>query len=482
MQPSGTRRTWIFWNLALLCTLALFPAACKHSSSGGSSPVITLTAQSDSPASVTLSWVSTFSGVTGFRVERSVPGGDFEEIFEAGAAATTYTDRGLAGGTQYLYRIWVLGSSGDLDCSDDVEVTTLDLEPIVLTAQVVSSSGIDLSWEYTSGDGGGFRIERKTGGSDFTGVAEIDAGEDSFSDTGLDAGTSYTYRVYAFNDDGDIACSGEVSATTGPATQPDTGALIVDHTCIDLDAIPEEWITQAKDNLHIAYGHTSHGSQLTTGMTGLAAWKGDLYAYDSGGSGGTLDLRDSPFSGALDLGNPDRETWASATRTYLDTHPEVNVIIWSWCGQADTTEENIETYLSLMEELETNYPHVSFVYMTGHLVGTGLAGNLHLRNEQIRLFCRENGKVLYDFADIESYDPDGNEYLSRYADDGCYYDGDGDGTTDTEFNWAQQWQESHAVGIDWYDCSSAHSEPLNANMKAYAAWWLWARLAGWDPE
>jgi hypothetical protein len=75
--------------------------------------------------------------------------------------------------------------------------------------------------------------------------------------------------------------------------------------------------------------------------------------------------RDSPFTGALDLGNPDRETWASATRTYLDTHPEVNVIIWSWCGQADTTEENIETYLSLMEELETNYPHVSFVYMTG---------------------------------------------------------------------------------------------------------------------
>lgn len=131
-----------------------FPRCLQAQQFRGSSPVITLTAQSDSPASVTLSWVSTFSGVTGFRVERSVPGGDFEEIFEAGAAATTYTDRGLAGGTQYLYRIWVLGSSGDLDCSDDVEVTTLDLEPIVLTAQVVSSSGIDLSWEYTSGDGG----------------------------------------------------------------------------------------------------------------------------------------------------------------------------------------------------------------------------------------------------------------------------------------------------------------------------------------
>ncbi len=35
-------------------------------------------------------------------------------------------------------------------------------------------------------------------------------------------------------------------------------------------------------------------------------------------------------------------------------------------------------------------------------------------------------------------------------------------------------------GTDWYSCSSAHSQPLNANRKAYAAWWLWARIAGWD--
>jgi len=29
-------------------------------------------------------------------------------------------------------------------------------------------------------------------------------------------------------------------------------------------------------------------------------------------------------------------------------------------------------------------------------------------------------------------------------------------------------------------CGSAHSEPLNANLKAYASWCLFARLAGWD--
>ena len=46
-------------------------------------------------------------------------------------------------------------------------------------------------------------------------------------------------------------------------------SVIIDHACTDITRIPESAIEQAKANLHIAYGHTSHGSQLTTGMTGL---------------------------------------------------------------------------------------------------------------------------------------------------------------------------------------------------------------------
>ena len=49
-------------------------------------------------------------------------------------------------------------------------------------------------------------------------------------------------------------------------------------------------------------------------------------------------------------------------------------------------------------------------------------------------------------------------------------------------NWAIEWQNAHTEGVDWYNCSSAHSQPLNANRKAYAAWWLWAQLAGWNPD
>jgi len=68
--------------------------------------------------------------------------------------------------------------------------------------------------------------------------------------------------------------------------------------------------------------------------------------------------------------------------------------------------------------------------MTGHLDGTGEDGNLHQRNNQIRNYCLANNKVLFDFADTESYDPDGNYFLDRGANDGCYYSGG---------NWADKW-------------------------------------------
>lgn len=265
-----------------------------------------------------------------------------------------------------------------------------------------------------------------------------------------------------------------------PATGPDgsaPGQMTIDQRTADINAIPQTAVETARTKLHIAYGHTSHGSQLVSGMSGLVAWKGSLYSFNNGGTGGALDLRDTPFSGASDLGNPDRTSWEAATRAYLAAHPEINVIIWSWCGQVSSaTEADINTYLSLMSGLERDYAGVTFVYMTGHLDGSGLAGNLNLRNEQIRSYCRTNGKVLFDFAAIESYNPDGAFFGDKGANDNCDYDSDANGSLDR--NWAADWQAAHPG--EWYDCSAAHSQPLNGNLKAYAAWHLWARLAGWS--
>lgn len=255
------------------------------------------------------------------------------------------------------------------------------------------------------------------------------------------------------------------------------GPITANHTTIKIAAVPAEWITTAREDLHIAFSHTSHGSQITDGMSGLTSFKGAGFSWNEGGTNDALDIDDYAIEG--DLGSPDRSSWATGTRSYLAAHHDVNVVMWAWCGQVSSASEvDINTYLTLMSDLEKDFPAVKFVYMTGHLDGTGLTGNLNIRNEQIRNYCKNNNKILFDFADIESYNPDGVWFGDKKPNDGCGYDSNGDGSPDG--NWAVEWQNSHVLGTDWYNCNASHSQPVNANMKAYAAWWLWARLAGWD--
>jgi hypothetical protein len=286
--------------------------------------------------------------------------------------------------------------------------------------------------------------------------------------------------------------------------------LIIDHTCVDLGAIPAEWINEAKATLHIAYDHTSHGSQITDGMKGLrdltltnlVGYKGDIYDWNNGGTDGALDLRDY-FSDVDDLGYED--TWAPATRAYLDdpANAEVNVIMWSWCN---IYGHDIDKYLTNMETLISQYGKggtkiqdgtrtvpVTFVFMTGH-TNAGSTENewTFNANKQIRQHCIDNERVLFDFFDIESYNPDGEYFGDGEAnqtaygtynglkdlEDNCSYNLDGGGRG----NWAVEWRNAHQENIDWYTCGSQHSDALNANMKAYAAWYLWARLTGWSGQ
>ena len=253
--------------------------------------------------------------------------------------------------------------------------------------------------------------------------------------------------------------------------------IIINHLSVDLSQILEnDFINKAANELIIGYGHTSHGSQLITGMNALMAYypNGKLKWSKNGGigilkieEGGTLEL-DCGYVG-----------WDDKTRTYLNNNPKCNVIIWSWCGQVNDVDLNSH-YLSKMEKLEQEYPNVKFVYMTGHLEGSGPDGSLEKANNTIRKFCNENNKILFDFGDIEKYSPNGDiNYDLFNADDGCNYVKNG-----TKGNWANEWMQANPdnvlTKVSAKSSGCAHSISLNCVMKGIAAWQLWARLAGWE--
>jgi hypothetical protein len=259
----------------------------------------------------------------------------------------------------------------------------------------------------------------------------------------------------------------EISSATIPPEQTD--AIIVDHRSTDLSKIPTSYITDAKEMFRVAYGHTSHGSQITTGMEGLKGESGSTYYFSADGTGG-LYYNESLMAG--DLGLNGDMTWEQETRDMLDSHSNINLVMWSWCGGVSgNSAEDIDAYLNAMNQLELDYPNVTFVYMTGHLDGTGESGNLNQRNEQIRNYVKANDKVLFDFADIESYDPSGTYFLDNNASDGNDYDSG---------NWATNWCSANPGSELCSANSCAHSTSLNCNLKGRAFWWMMARLAGWQ--
>jgi hypothetical protein len=231
---------------------------------------------------------------------------------------------------------------------------------------------------------------------------------------------------------------------------PAWGAIIANHTAVAaFDLIPAEQFDEIRANYSFFYGHTSHGSQIMTGLDMLVDEDPALY------------IRPPFHEISDDLGHNGDTSWVQPTRDWLTGHPECNVVMWSWCGGcSDNSEAGINTYLAAMEGLEAEYPDVVFIYMTGHLDGSGVDGNLYARNNQIRDYCLAHDKVLFDFADIESWDPDGNYYPDES--DAC--------------NWCYDWcAEFTCPGCG----SCAHSHCFNCYLKGKGFWWMMAGVNGW---
>src|SRR5437016_13401424 len=104
--------------------------------------------------------------------------------------------------------------------------------PTNLTATTASSSQINLSWTAPSNNGGsaitGYEIERSTDGGTNWSPIQPNTGSTSttYSNSGLQSSTTYTYRVFAINSVGTSSPSNTASVTTSStatAPQPPTG-------------------------------------------------------------------------------------------------------------------------------------------------------------------------------------------------------------------------------------------------------------------
>jgi FtsP/CotA-like multicopper oxidase with cupredoxin domain len=93
----------------------------------------------------------------------------------------------------------------------DLDYVTPVVAPSDLAAASPGAQQIDLSWSDNSGNETGFRIERATGAGAFVEIGTVAADVTAYSDTTVLSGTFYSYRVIAFNVDGDSLPSNTVT-------------------------------------------------------------------------------------------------------------------------------------------------------------------------------------------------------------------------------------------------------------------------------
>lgn len=303
------------------------------------------------------------------------------------------------------------------------------------------------------------------------------------------------------------------SAISYPGIHVAPGETIADasvaHEAV-LRSIPDSVLTTIRSTFEVAYFHTSHGTHVSYGVFGLPGFKaGDSvrYGVSTSGTVGMLHFRDYHSGGAglsyEDLSQADDgswTTWVNEARAWLanPANAGVTVFMWSWCNiQGHDAAAYCNSMQTLISEFGAGGSNVgpgraranpvNFVFMTGHANDNANVGNGRPKNQAdiITEFCRAHGYFCIDYYSIDTT-----------TIDGVYYEDTNDNGESDAYggNFYADWQGTHALGVDWYENRTApapaggvapgqhNDQHITANRKAYAFWWVMARLTGWDVD
>lgn len=261
-----------------------------------------LAATAVSGAQVNLTWSASTDnvGTTAYAIYR-------DGTYIAMTGATSYQSTGLSPNTSYSFVVTALDAAGNESLPASATATTSSggggdttppTTPTSLTATVVSSSQINLSWKAST-DKVGVTAYKVYLGSTYLAIT----GATNYQSTGLNPSTKYTYYIYAFDAAGNSSNGATISATTKkgsgtdttrPSAPPNLKATAVSSSQINLswDASTDNKAVQGykvfRDSTFIT--NVTATNYSSTGLSPATYYLFDVYAYDA------ADNRSAPAS------------------------------------------------------------------------------------------------------------------------------------------------------------------------------------------
>lgn len=231
---------------------------------------------------------------------------------------------------------------------------------------------------------------------------------------------------------------------------PLTEALIIDHLAVDqFFSIPDDARVDAIE-LRILVRHASVGENIRDGLDCLAG----SYPSISECTSYTPGMYNPTHWDFQSRGNPGwREKVDDFVQATSVNYEQYDAFTMKFCfiDALDNNSPSWDYYREAMLDLERTYPDKIFIWWTIPLTTSGNAGADHF-NQQVRQYVHEHHKVLFDIADLEAHDHDGN-HLTNPAGDEILFEG--------------------------YTDDGGHLNWLGRIRVAKAFWVLVARLNGW---
>jgi len=194
-----------------------------------------------------------------------------EQSIKSGATSGVLTSIGSGSPNLLVYNM-IVGSPPQ---------GTPPASPSGLNATAISSSEITLSWTDNSNDESGFHIEVSPDGSNWTQIASVGANVTSYSHGGLQASTSYHYRVRAYNTYGTSGYTNTAVATTQALpSSTSVYVAVADGSAMIMNR--NKWRGQLEVTIRDEHGQVVSGAIVYVSWSGGTSGSGTLSTNSAG--------------------------------------------------------------------------------------------------------------------------------------------------------------------------------------------------------